>query len=357
MAAAPVPEAGATAATAPDADAFPGCRAIRISREEIDDHEGRIEHWDAATEIAMVCEPVSVYHEHPSQRVAHMAALIAVTRGSPIETFGHADLLSRDERGEPRRIMQADQTVYLHPERDRPAGSAMVVGEDTLPDVIVEVDHTTDVRRRKLALYESWGLPEVWVEVPDADSPSRAASREPGVTIHLLHPDGSYRQSAESRAFPGWTASEIHRAMNEPTLSIETMAVLDRVARALRARDGDQAGDAPFLRRVRAESHAAGRAEGRAEGRAAGQAEGRAEGREEGRVEGRAEGRAAGHAGQRTLLCRLAARRFGAGTSERLADLIARVEDPARLAEIGEWIVTCASGRELLHLCSRSRPS
>ena len=338
----PAPKAHAAASPAPESDAFPGCRAIRISREEIDDHEGRIEYWDAATEIAMVMrEPVGVYHEHPSQRVAHMAALIAVMRGSPIETFGHADLLLRGEHGEPRRIMQADQTVYLHPERDRPAGSAMVVGEDTLPDVIVEVDHTTDVRRRKLALYESWGLPEVWVEVPDADSPSRAASREPGVTIHVLHADGSYRKSAESRAFPGWTASEIHRAMNESTLSIETMAVLDRVARALRGRDGDHAGDAPFLRRMRAASHAAGRAEGRAHGRA----------------EGRAQGRAEAHAGQRTLLCRQAARRFGTATAERLADLIARVEDPARLAEIGEWIVTCASDSELLERCSRSRPS
>ena len=325
--AAPALGADAAASPAPDPEEFPGCRAIRITREEIDDHEGRIEYWDAATEIAMVCEQISVYHEHPSQRVAHMAALIAVTRGSPIETFGHADLLLRDERGERRRILQADQTVYLHPERDRPAGASMVVGEDTLPDVIVEVDHTTDVRRRKLALYESWGLPEVWVEVPDAESPSRASSREPGVTIHVLHPDGSYRESAESRAFPGWTASEIHRAMNEPTLSVETMAVLDRVARVLRTRDGDRAGDAPLLRHVRAESHAAGRAEGRAEG----------------------------HAGQRTLLCRLAARRFGAGTAERLADLIARVEDPDSLAEVGDWIVTCASGRELLDRCSRSR--
>ena len=117
--------------------------------------------------------------------------------------------------------------------------------------------------------------------------------------------------------------------MNEPTLSMETMAVLERVARALRARDGANMGDAPFLRRMRAESHAAGRAEGRAEG----------------------------HAEQRTLLCSLAARRFGAGTSERLADLIARMEDPARLADVGEWIVTCASGSELLDRCSRSRPS
>ena len=332
--AAPAPEAGAAASPAPDANAFPGCRAVHISREEFDDYEGRVEYWDAATETAMVvCEPAGVYHEHPGQRVAHMAALIALTRGAPIETFGSADLMLRDEHGERRRVLEADQTVYLHLERDRPAGHYIVVGEDTLPNVIVEVDHTTDVRRGKLALYESWGLPEVWVEVPDAHSPSRAANREPGVTIHVLHPDGSYRESAESRAFPGWTASEIHRSMNEPALSIETMAVLERVARALRDRDGTDMGDAPFLRRMRAESHA------------------------EGRAEGHAEGRAEGHDEQRTLLCRQAARRFGAETAARLADLIARVGDPTRLAEVGEWIVTCASGSELLERCSRTRPS
>ncbi len=328
---APAPaDEDATASPAPDAGAFPGCRAVRISREEFDDYDGRVEYWDAATETAMVvCEPAGVYHEHPGQRVAHMAALIALTRGAPIETFGSADLMLRDEHGERRRVLEADQTVYLSPERDRPAGHYIVVDEDTLPDVVVEVDHNTDVRRGKLALYESWGLPEVWVEVPDAHSPSRAANREPGVTIHVLHADGCYRESAKSRAFPGWTASEIHRAMNEPTLSTETMAILERVGRALRDRDGADMGDAPFLRRLRAESHAAGRAEGRAEGRD----------------------------GQRTLLCRQAARRFGAGTAERLADLIVRVEDSARLAEIGEWIVTCASGRELLDRCSHTRPS
>ena len=327
------PEAAAPSPT-PDADGFPGCRAVHISREEYEDYEGRVEYWDAATETAMVvCEPVSIYHERPGQRVAQMAALIALTRGSPIETFGSADLMLPDEHGERRRVLEADQTVYLYAERDRCAGHYIVVGEDTLPNVVVEVDHTTDVRRGKLALYESWGLPEVWVEVPDADSPSRAANRESGLTIHVLHADGSYRESAESRAFPGWKASEIHRAMNEPALSIETMAVLERVARALRDRDGADAGDAPFLRWMRAENHAAGRAEGRAAGRAE------------------------AHAEQRTLLCRLAARRFGAGTAERLADLIALLEDPARLAEVGEWIVTCASGRELLDRCSRSRPS
>ncbi len=96
-------------------------------------------------------------------------------RRSPIDTFGSTDLLLRDEHGARRRIMEADQTVYLHAWRDRPDGPAIVVGEDALPDVVVEVDHTTDVRRRKLAMYESWKLPEVWVEVPDVRAPSRAS--------------------------------------------------------------------------------------------------------------------------------------------------------------------------------------
>ena len=325
------PAAAVPDSPAPVAEEFPGCVAVHISRDELDDYDGRIEVWDAATETAMVVsEPVSIYHEHPSQRLAQMTALIALTRGAPIEAFGSADILLRDAQGKPRRILEADQSVYLNPERDRPPGPSMVVGEDALPDVVVEVDHTTDARRRKLALYESWGLPEVWVEVPDADSPSRAASRKPGVTIHVLHP-GGYRPSPESRAFPGWTAAEIHRAMNEPTLSVETMADLDRVGRALRERDGAGAGDAPLLRRVRAAGHA--------EGRKAGRAEGRAEGRTE----------------QRALLRRLAARRFDARTAERLAGLIAGSNDPAHLADVGDWIVVCATGDELLDRCSRPR--
>ena len=93
----------------------------------------------------------------------------------------------------------------------RPAGPAIEVGSDTLPDVVLEVDNTTDVRRGKLALYESWGFPEVWVEVPEQSSPSRPAGLHPGLTIHLLE-GGGFRTAPGSRAFPGWTAQEIHRA-------------------------------------------------------------------------------------------------------------------------------------------------
>ena len=133
------------------------------------------------------------------------------------------DLLLRDEHGEPQRIMQADESLYLHPAHARLPGAAMVVGADDLPDVVLEVDHTTDARRGKLALYESWGFPEVWVDVPDAPSPSRPRARRPGLTIHLLAL-GRYRVAAESRALPGWTAAEIHEALNEAEPSARTSA-------------------------------------------------------------------------------------------------------------------------------------
>ena len=245
---------------------FPGCRPVRISRAEIADYERRIEYWDAATEVAMVCEPVSVYHEQPGQLLAGLLNTIAHLRGSPIATFGAADLLLRDADGTWRRILEADQTVYLHPRATRPEGARIEVGSDTLPDVVLEVDNTTDVRRGKLALYESWGFPEVWVEVPDESSPSRPAGLRPGLTIHLLE-GGRFRTASSSRALPSWTAQEIHLALNEREMSYVTMAALRRVGRTLGAAMGTGPDDDPLLREERLQSRAEGHAEGRAEGR------------------------------------------------------------------------------------------
>ena len=36
---------------APASSDFPGCRPVRIPQTEIADYEGRIEYWDAATEL------------------------------------------------------------------------------------------------------------------------------------------------------------------------------------------------------------------------------------------------------------------------------------------------------------------
>ena len=256
----------------PEALEFPGCRPVRIPRDQIDIGDIRLEYWDADTEIAMICEPVSYYHERPASRLARLADRIAAARGAPIEAVGHTDLLVRNARSERQRIMQADQILFLRPAQTEPTGNAVEVGTDALPDVVLEVDNTTDVRRNKLMLYESWGFPELWVEVPEEPQPSRPASLRPGLTIYLreghLREDGIFRPAAASLAFPGWTADEIHAALNEPELSAHTAVVLNRVGRALGAAEGTEPDGDPFLRHHRQESRAEGRAAGRAEGRA-----------------------------------------------------------------------------------------
>ena len=238
------------------APAFPGCTPVRLTCDEVETFEGRLEYWDGATSTAWVCEAASPYHEEPKETLSELLARIAGVRGAPIKRYGAMDLLARDAAGRKRAILQADQSLYLHPGRAAlPGASAMEVGVHDFPDVVLEVDHTTDVRRGKLGLYEAWGFPEIWVEVPE----KRARRRAAGLTIHLREAEG-YRVAAESRAFPGWTAVEIHAAMNEPVVSADTCAVLERVGAALGAREGAGPDDDPLLRSQRRQGFERGRA-------------------------------------------------------------------------------------------------
>ena len=183
----PVPRYDAVSDPLPSGPEFPGCKPVHLPHDEVETFDGRLEFWDARTETAWVCEPTSPYHEQPSQTLAALAHAIAGVRGSPIKCYGAMDLLVRDDRGRKRWIMQADQSVYLRPRRAHlPGPSAMVVGENDFPDVVLEVDYSADVRRGKLGLNESWGFPEVWVEVPDRRTPSRPRGRMAGLTIHVL---------------------------------------------------------------------------------------------------------------------------------------------------------------------------
>ena len=250
---------------APLSPTFPGCRSFQLTRDAVDHYDGRFEYWDAATETAwVVAEPTSGTHEQPSRRLSALGEVIASLRGGPIECRGSMDLIWNAGQRERRRIMQADEVAYLYPARARIPKDGLVIGEHDLPDVVLEVDHTTDVRRGKLGLYAAWGFPEVWVEVPDVTSPSRPAGRVPGLTIHRLDA-GRYRTVAASVAFPGWTAAEIHVALDEPVRSDATDRALARVARTLGTRDGTGPEDTPWLRRQRAE----GRLEGRLQERGA----------------------------------------------------------------------------------------
>ena len=166
--------------------------------------------------------------------------------------------------------------VRLHPDRVRLQGPAIDVDGDPLPDVVLEVDHRTDVRRRKLGVYKESEFPEVWVLVPWESS-----VRAPGLKIHVRRGE-VYREEAESRAFPGWKAEEIHRALTEDPLSAPALRALERVARAMGTREGTGPEDDPMIRSISREAATKGYVKGHAEGRR----EGHTEGRREGRVEG-----------------------------------------------------------------------
>ena len=241
---------------------FVGCKAVPMSPGQYRLFEGRLEVWDAELKTAwMVRESLPTFiHESPSQRLAGLAERIAAVRGSPIAYCGALGLIVADHRGDPRRVMRPDQAIYVNPTRAELEGrGAILVGEHRLPDLVMEVDNTTDVRRGKLKLYESWGFPELWVEVPDQRSPSRPSGLRPGLTIHLLE-GGAYRVSPESRAFPGWRAVDIHVALNEFALSERSLALVEGLGRLLGARDGTGPDDDPMLRSLREESRAESRA-------------------------------------------------------------------------------------------------
>ena len=248
---------------------FPGCYARPMTLAQFQahgEHDGRIEFFDSSEGLAwLACEPPHHSHEDPLNMLGRLLERIALMRGSPIVCRGAADIHLHDPDTGEVRVIQPDQTVYLHPGRlDRTGPLYLTVGEDPLPDVVLEVDNTTDVRRNRLKLYEAWGFPEVWVEVPAVYSRSRPRGLSTGLTIYLLK-DGGYAPSAASRAFPGWRAAEIHAGLNDWVISDETSEVLSRVGRALGEREGTGPENDPLLRRHRAEGRAAGVAEGRAD--------------------------------------------------------------------------------------------
>ena len=67
---------------------------------------------------------------------------------------------------------------------------------------------------------------------------------------------------------------------------------------------------------------------------------------EEGRAKGLAEGRT-------EVMRRQAARKFDAETAERLARRLAEIADPERVGEVGEWLIECEDGDELLERVER----
>ena len=238
---------------------FIGCESCRMTVAEYRalDEDARVELFDAEVARAWrVAEPAKAPHEHPLTMFRKFVERVAMVRGAPIMMGGEAGLDLLDADRAQVRAMHPDEMVFLDPQRQDRIGSSYVWGApQEHPDVVLEVDDTTDVRRNKLLVYADWGFPELWVEVPDVYSPSRPRGRRPGLTIYLLEA-GAYRESGQSQAFPGLTAEEAHGVLNERTPSPETTALASRVGRALGLRGGTGPEDDPLLREQRAEGRA-----------------------------------------------------------------------------------------------------
>lgn len=237
--------------------------AVQVAR--LDDGP-RFEYWDAEDGAAWtVREGPAIVHEYPAHRLPALLERIAQARGAAIACGGTMTFHERAPIGEHIRAMEADQTPY--PDEARAPAlplPTLVLGgtrRTCPPDVVAEVDHTADVRRRKLAEYQRWRFPEVWAEVPEPWQ-GHQSRRRPGLTIHLLEGRAGsirYREAPASRAFPGWTAEEIHLGLNEPERSASTSAALERVGCALGRQEGLPPDGDPHLRRLLAGARAVGR--------------------------------------------------------------------------------------------------
>ena len=82
--------------------------------------------------------------------------------------------------------------------------------------------------------------------------------------------------------------------------------------------------------------------------RAEGVAQGREMGLAQGREMGLAQGREMGLADERTRLRRQATLKFGSGTASLLADRLASLTTFDDLDRVGDWIIECQSGDDLL---------
>ena len=158
-------------------------------------------------------------------------------------------------------------------------------------------------------------------------SPERIAGQ-----LAALHRRLGARELAQLRDVMLRWARRVARRRLKLDLEIEDMAQTERL-------DESDDLEAYYAARLRAWQD-----EYRAEGRAEGLAQGVERGIEQGLERGIEQGLAA----ERELLGRLAERKFGDGTAERLSDLLAGIGDTRRLAEVGDWIIDCATGDDLI---------
>ena len=274
--AAPLPPLRAPSASSPlSALEFVGCDAMPVNYGQymlLRQEKRRIELWDKNAGMAWeLRDGPTGMHEWPIYQLKEMMVLMAAVRGIAVPCYGSRGLALVDDNGQRLRVLHPDQSVYLHRPLSYDGHGDIPVRRCGFPDIVMEVDNTTDTRKGKLKLYEDMGVPELWIDVPELSldypgqkPPRRPRGLVPGLTIFLLQ-DGRYREHPASRALRGWKATEIHEGLNDlKGLSPRHCEVLAELGRHFGAITRTGPDDHPLMRMMRQESRDEGRAEGQA---------------------------------------------------------------------------------------------
>ena len=130
----------------------------------------------------------------PSAAHRAIAKLVRAGRIRVIVTTNFDHLLER--------AIEADETFYIENEPKVRAKQKIDLNFDPPPDLGVEIDLTTDSRRR-FGIYAQIAVPEIW--------------RFDGVTvtIHQRQPDGQYVIAERSKFFPFLAASDLTRFLGQ----------------------------------------------------------------------------------------------------------------------------------------------
>ena len=131
---------------------FPGCRRFQLSASELDGFDARIEFWDADVKAAWQLNSPTEPHDAAIHRLGRLTERVAALSGAPIESPAALRVVVRNAGGTPQRVMQPDRAIFLGPTPARTERGSVDVDADALPDVALEVDHTTDALSGKLAV-------------------------------------------------------------------------------------------------------------------------------------------------------------------------------------------------------------
>lgn len=140
---------------------------------------------------------ISDDHSQYSGILGDFVVVLTEETNQPRRTSGDMTL----KREDLERAIEADQSFYIDNEA-RVRHKKIDLAVDPPPDLGIEVDLTTDSRRR-FGIYAKIGVPEIW----------RYDGEE--VTILQRQPDGQYAVVAQSRYFSFLSAADLTRFLQQ----------------------------------------------------------------------------------------------------------------------------------------------